>query len=50
VAIDWNEKSTAHLMLILGSLLRYKDSAKTEREKRKTKKNIEEIQKVLRSR
>lgn len=50
MTVDWNAKSTAHLKLILDSLLRYQSNAKTFREKRNVKKNIAVISDILKER
>lgn len=48
--VDWDAKPTAHLKLILESLLRYQSNAKTDREKRNTKRNILAIKRILKNR
>lgn len=50
MAIDWNTRKTSDLILILGSLNRFKDNAKTDREKRNTARNIKAISSVLKGR
>jgi len=50
VTIDWNSKSTHHLELTLGALIKYKDNARTDREKRKRDRNIEAIKNILKER
>lgn len=50
MAVDWNSKSTIHLELTLGALLKYKDNARTDREKRNRDRAIEAISKILKER
>lgn len=50
MAIDWNSKSTAHLLLCLGSLLRHEKNAKKMKEIEAARKSIEEIKAVLKNR
>lgn len=50
MTVDWNSKSTYNLELTLGALIKYKNNAKTDREKRNRDRNIEAISKILRER
>lgn len=50
MVLDWDKKSTGHLKLILGSLVRFEPNARTEREKIKTAKHISEITRILNER
>ncbi len=50
MATDWNSKSTGHLKLILGSLVRFEANAKSIEEKIGTAKSISEITRVLNER
>ena len=50
MAINWNEKPTHQLKIMLQSLIRYQPNAKTDREKRNSTRSIEAITQVLKAR
>ena len=50
MAVDWNEKTTHQLKIMLASLIRYEPNAKTDREKRNSSRSINAITQVLKER
>jgi hypothetical protein len=47
---SWSSKSTATLIIMKGSLERFKRAARTDQEKLKTEETLREINKILSSR